>query len=118
MNTVTQKLAITPEQYESMIWDFYNNWCQSVTTTGLEYQQVLANSSINAWFRMELTKAELEFIQLTRFYTNPNVTPKDYEKCYVDCAYRLYNIRPMALLSPIVKQKAKGVRVFNQLSQN
>ncbi|AOW09487.1 hypothetical protein [Flavobacterium gilvum] len=118
MKKVLEKLAITPEQYESMIWNFYNNWCQSVSITTREYQQVLANSSINAWFRVELTKCEKEFLMLTRHYTNPNVTPKDYSKCYADCAQKLFNIRPMALLNGIVKPKVKGVPAFNALNVN
>jgi hypothetical protein len=118
MKTIYSKLAITPEQYESMIFNLYSNWCISVTTTEREFQQVLANSSVNAWFRIELTKCEAEFINLTKLYTNPNVTASDYNKCYSDCTLNLFNIRPMPLLAPIVKRKVKGTRVLNILSQN
>lgn len=116
--TINQKLEITPEQYESIIWDFYNNWCNSVSLNPREYQQVLSNSAINAWFLMELTKAEKEFHALTDRYTNTNVTSSDYAKCYRDCINSLFNYRPMALLSNIVKPKAKGVQVFNALNVN
>jgi hypothetical protein len=118
MTTITQKLAITSDQYESIIWDLYNKWCQSVSITTLEYQQVLANSAINAWFLMELAKCEKEFHTLTNRYTNTNVTSTDYANCYRDCVNSLFNYRPMALLSNIVKPKAKGVPVFNALNVN
>lgn len=118
MTTIYNKLAITPEEYESMIWHLYSNWCISITTTDKEFQQVVANSSINTWFRMELTNCEADFIKRTSIYTNPNVTPKDFEQCYKDCTYSLFNIRPMALLAGIVKQKTKGIPAFSALTQN
>jgi hypothetical protein len=118
MKTINQKLAITTEQYESIIWDLYNKWCQSVSITPREYQQVLANSAINAWFLMELAKCEKEFHTLTDRYTNTNVTSADYATCYRDCVNTLFNYRPMALLSTILKSKAKGVQVFNALNVN
>lgn len=118
MKTINQKLAITPEQYESMIWDLYNKWCQSVSITQLEYQQVLANSSINGWFLMELAKAELEFHKLTDRYTNTNVTSVDLANCYRNCVNNLFNYRPTALLSAIVRPKVKGIPMFNSLNQN
>jgi hypothetical protein len=118
MNTIIEKLAITPEQHESLIWNLYQNWCESVTITTMEYQQALANSAINRWFMLELIKCESEFHALTDRYANSNVTPKDMEKCYKDCALRLFNIRPMALLNGIAKSKVKGTRCFNALYPN
>lgn len=118
MKTIIEKLNITALQYECIIWGLYSNWCISVTATELEFQQVLANSSINSWFRIELTKCETDFIERTRLYTNPNVTPADYHQCYKDCTCNLFSIRPMPLLSKIVKSKPKGIRVFSSLSEN
>lgn len=119
MKTTIQKLAITPEQHESLIWNIYNNWCESVSTSTIEYQQVLANAAINRWFMLELTKCEAEFNALTDRYIDSNVTSKDMEKCYKDCAFKLFSIRPMALLNNIAKPKSiKGIRVFNALTQN
>ncbi|MEO7977740.1 hypothetical protein [Flavobacterium sp.] len=113
MKTVKQKLDITQEQYESMIWNFYSNWCESVTLTPKEFQQVVANSAINAWFRMELTNSETEFHKLTDCYTNENVTPKDFERCYQKCATTIFNYRPMSLLKQIKKSKApQNIKVF------
>lgn len=116
--TTIQKLAITPEQYESIIWDLYNKWCQSVSITQREYQQVLANSAINKWFLVELSKRETEFHKLTDRYVNTNVTTADFSNCYRDCVNSLFNYRPMALLSNIVKPKAKGIQMFNAINHN
>jgi len=119
MKTTIQKLAITPQQHESLIWQIYSNWCESVSITALEYQQILGNSAINRWFLLELQKCEIEFHTLTDRYINSNVTEKDMEKCYKDCASKLFNIRPMALLNQITRSKtAKGIRVFNALTLN
>ncbi|MWB92955.1 hypothetical protein GON26_01145 [Flavobacterium sp. GA093] len=119
MKSTIQKLAITPEEHESLIWNIYQNWCESASTTVLEYQQVLANASINRWFMLELTKCEAEFHKLTDRYENTSVTAKDMEKCYKECAIGLFNIRPMALLHQIAKPKIdKGIRVFNALYPN
>lgn len=119
MKTTIQKLAITAEQYESLIWDLYSKWCESVSIGTLEYQQVLANAAINRWFLLEHQKCEVEFHKLTDRYVYSNVTAKDMEKCYKDCMFYLLSIRPMALLSQIKKPKTnKGIRVFNALSQN
>jgi hypothetical protein len=118
MKTINQKLSITDEQYESMIWHLFNDWCLSVSLTVREHQQVLANSAINAWFLMELQKCEKEFNTLTDRYTNTNVTSVDFANCYRSCIQKLFRIRPMALLSKIAKPKAKGVIVFNALNPN
>lgn len=118
MKTTIQKLNITPEQHESLIWDFYQNWCESVSITMIEFQQILANAAINRWFLLELQKCEVEFHKLTDRYVDSNVTAKDMERCYKDCALHLFNIRPMALLNQIKKPKNNGIRVFNALTQN
>ena len=115
---INQKLGITPQQYEHMVWNLYSQWCQSVSITTHEYQQVLANSSVNRWFSMELTKCEKKFQILTFCYTNTNVTTVEFTNCFCDCVQPLFNIRPMALLSNIVKSKVKEIPTFNALNKN
>ena len=115
--TTLQKLDITPEQYESLIWDLYNNWCESVSTNNREYQKVLANAAVNRWFIMELQKSEAEFAIITDRYVDSNVTPLDFNNCYRDCTYRLFNIRPTGLLNE-VKKMPKGIKVLNALNAN
>lgn len=118
MKTILQKLAISPEEYEYIIWKLYNNWCESVSTNNKEYQQVLANSSINKWFLIELSKFEAEFLETIRFYSDSNVTAEDFQRCHLKCIMKIFNIRPMSLLKKIIKPKVEGVRVFNAIYIN
>jgi hypothetical protein len=119
MRTTTQKLAMTEFDYEMMIFGFYGRWCEDVTTNMRDYQAVLANSSINAWFLMELRKCEAEFHQLTNIYDPKNLTPLDYMKCYNNCTFHLFNIRPKALLEAVKTKVPKGIKVLtNQFNQN
>ncbi|UWY28835.1 hypothetical protein N4T20_02670 [Flavobacterium sp. TR2] len=115
MKTVIQKLEITEDQHEAIIWTFYSNWCGHITNDLKEFQQVLASTPINAWFRMELTKCEEKFHEMTDRYTNSNVTARDYERCYHNCLITLFSIRPAALLNKIKKTESrpKGIRVFS-----
>lgn len=115
MKTIIQKLEITKDQYEAVIWTFYSNWCGHMTNDIKEFQQALANASINAWFRMELSECEDKFHEMTDRYTDQNVTAKDYERCYHNCLITLFSIRPTALLNQIKKTKSppKGIKVFS-----
>ena len=116
MKATTQKLAMTESEYEMMVFGSYSRWCESVTTNTRDYQSVLANSSINAWYLMELEKCESEFHQLTDRYIGSNITALDFKKCYSQCTFKLFNIRPMALLQQ-VKSKALSP-AYNLLNRN
>lgn len=123
--TIYQKLKMTPEEYELLIFGAYARWCESVTINTHEFQKVLANSAINKWFMTEYVKCEIDFTQLTaRYQDNDTIIAEDFKRCYAECTYRLFNIRPMALLNEIKKttngngMKVSGVKVhsltFNQ----
>jgi len=109
---------MTDNDYEMMVFGFYGRWCESVTTNLRDYQAVLANSAINKWFLMELAKCEAEFNHSTRFYEeSDSVTPRDYQVRYNDCTFRLFNLRPMALLEVAKTKSAKVMPAFN-VTQN
>ena len=111
-----QKLAMTDFDYEMMVFSSYSRWCESVTSNTRDYQSVLANSSINAWYLMELSKHEAEFHRLTNKYVDSNVTALDFKKCYHECTYRLFSLRPMALLEHV---KTKSLTpAYNLLNRN
>lgn len=123
--TTAQKLQMNAEDYENMIFGSYARWCESVTINAREFQKVLANSAISKWYMTEYTKCELEFEQLTaRYEDSETVIAEDFKRCYAECTYRMFNIRPMALLQKIKKTnvvsylKVRGVRIpsltFNQ----
>jgi hypothetical protein len=123
MQTTTQKLAMTSLEYEMMLFGFYSRWCESVTLNTGQYQQVLANSAINAWFLMELAKLEADFNELTDRYVDGTITATDFKTCYHDCTYKMFNIRPAALLQTIktkgsMSLRSNGVPVFTALNQN
>ena len=112
--TIQQKLALTEFDYQMMVFGFYSRWCESVTTNLRDYQAVLANSAINGWFWMELAKSEAEFQHLTRFYgESSSIIPRDYQECYNNCTYRLFNLRPMALIEDAKTKPPKGIPVFH-----
>ncbi|MCK8143169.1 BrnA antitoxin family protein [Flavobacterium sp. I-SCBP12n] len=119
MNKTTTKLQITQDAYETMTLEFYMRWCESLTGNVRQFQSILANKAINAYFLMELTKSETEFHKLTDLYVgSTTVSPLDFKKCYNECTYRLFSLRPVALLEDLkIKGKAQGIPVFN-LSQN
>jgi hypothetical protein len=114
MNTIN-KLKITQEAYELMTLEFYMRWCESLTGNGRQLQAVLANKAINAYFLMELAKSETEFHQLAdRYMGASGVTVTDLKQCYHECTYRLFNLRPVALLEDLkIKGKSSGIPVFN-----
>ena len=114
---------MTENDYEMMVFSFYGRWCESVTGNTRQYQAVLANSAINKWFLIELEKCEKEFHQMTDRYVGGNVTPLDLKKCYNECTFKIFNIRPKALLETIktvgsVIIRSKGIPVFSGLNQN
>ena len=111
MKKTRTKLAMHEFDYEMMIFSFYSRWSESVTGNIPQYQQVLANSAINAWFMDELSKCETEFHLLIDRYQN--LTLQDFQKCYNECTFRMFNIRPSALLEPILKGKMKFNVIYN-----
>lgn len=119
MKTITQKLKMTQAEFEEMIFGFYFRWCESVTTNPNDFQQVLANGGVNKWFLIELAKLEANFQQITARYENSDtVITTDYQKCYNECTFQMFNIRPMALLEKAKVKQPKGHKPFNQIHQN
>lgn len=103
MKQIIEKLGIEKENYEYMIFCFYARWCEGVTSNTRNYQEVLANSAINRWFLIELSKLEVEFIIISNKY--PNADPKDLQALYSDCTFDIFKIKPIALLNEIVSKK-------------
>jgi hypothetical protein len=122
--TTIQKLNVTPQVHEDMIFSIYSRWCQSVVTNDKQFQMVLANSSISKWFMVEYAKCEAEFHKLTNPYVGSStVSTADLRKCHEQCTHQMFNIRPMALLERIkgtgsMTFRSNGMTVFNTLNQN
>ena len=121
--TTAQKLQMTAEDYENMIFGAYASWCESVTINAIEFQKVLANSAVNKWYLMEYAKHEAGFHEITDCYVS-SCTVHDIQVCYNNCTYQMFNKRPAALLQEIKKTtvvsylKVHGVKIpsltFNQ----
>ena len=121
MKTTVEKLGFTNLQYEMMVFSFYSRWCESVTSNIRQYQEVLANSAINAWFIIELSKQEAKFHEITDQFESAHVN--DIRLTYNECTFDMFRLKPTALLDTINKKGTlsitkKGVRVFNQLNNN
>ena len=115
--TTAQKLQMTAEDYENMIFGSYARWCESVTINMRDFQAVLSNAAVNAWFLMELTKCETEFHQITDCYVS-SCTAYDMQVSYNESTFRLFNLRPMPLLEKAKTKTPKGTQVFNSILQN
>lgn len=115
--TTTEKLALTEHDYEMMVFGFYSRWCESVTTNMRDFQAVLSNAAVNAWFLMELSKCETEFHQITDCYVS-SCTAYDMQVSYNESTFRLFNLRPMPLLEKAKTKTPKGTQVFNSILQN
>lgn len=122
--TTLAKLNLDQIQYEEMIFGLYARWCESVTINHKQFQTVLANAMVNKWFILELLKCEEEFHNLTdRYVGSPTVSSKDLQNCYNKTTYRLFSIKPAALLEDLKCSGSKsfrinGVPVFTALNQN
>jgi len=120
MRTIAQKLNITAQQYEQMIFTKYAKWCESISANELQYQTALANAAISKWFMTEFKKCEAEFHVLTNPFEGSNkLSASDLQTCYNQCTYRMFNIRPTPLLAEIKKIKPYRYPILTlNLSQN
>ncbi|WP_264547991.1 hypothetical protein [Flavobacterium sp. N2820] len=122
--TTLAKLNLDQDQYELMIFGIYSRWCESVTINHKQYQTVLANAMVNKWFIIELLKCEEEFHNLTdRYVGSPTISTQDLKNCYKETTYRLFSIKPTALLDSLKCSGSKSIRsngvpVFTALNQN
>lgn len=95
-------LGLTLENYETQYFERYSNWCESVSITLLEYQKVLANSTVNKWYNTEFQKCEAEFLHLIKDYPNTSIESK--KQCYDQCVVRLFSIFPKPILDEVKKR--------------
>jgi hypothetical protein len=90
---------------EFFMFSFWQFWCESVTTTSRELQQVLANRPVNNWFLQEIKKEEAECTKLLARYVN--VSQADKDMLYVKCIYKLFSRFPKSLLENAKKRQEK-----------
>lgn len=104
LETLEQLFNQAPDT-DSFMFALWMFWCESVTITSREFQQVLANRSVNNWFLTELKKEEKECAMLLLEYKN--ASQDDKNKLYIKCVYNLFSKFPLALLQQAKKREVK-----------
>lgn len=91
-NQIQKLLGVTLEAYEAMIFQTYMRWCMDFSKDYNEdLQQLLANSSLNAYFLSEYNKMEQVFIdQVAPYVDSHSVTVKDRRGLYADYTVQIY----------------------------
>ncbi|GIZ10013.1 hypothetical protein [Flavobacterium sp. UMI-01] len=115
-NTAKQELSVdylmkefrTSDSQEDFLLVFWFHWVESVTLNDREFQKVSANSAVNHWFLVELTKLEVEF--KTYLSTYPDVKGISKDWLYIRCIYKLMSRFPLALLQNAKKRELKPQR--------
>lgn len=104
LETLEQLFNQAPDENSFMfaLWMF---WCESVTITSREFQQVLANRSVNNWFLTELKKEEKECSTLLLEYKD--ASQDDKNKLYIKCIFNMFSKFPLALLQQAKKREVK-----------
>lgn len=104
LETLEQLFNQAPDENSFMfaLWMF---WCESVTITSREFQQVLADRSVNNWFLTELKKEERECKILLLEYKD--VSQGDKNSLYIKCIYKLFSRFPLSLLQTAKKREIK-----------
>lgn len=98
----------TTNTKEDFILAFWIHWVENVTIRTRDFQQVLASSSVNKWFLIELAKEEKEFRIIAARYIE--ISGKDKDRLYCDCVNRLMSRYPKALLDAAQKREVKPQR--------
>jgi hypothetical protein len=90
---------------QDLMLAFWFYWVESVTLTDREFQKVCANSAVNKWFLIELSKYESEFKTLIASY--PDTHGRDKDWLYCKCVSKLMSRFPQALLQSAKKRELK-----------
>lgn len=99
MKKKLEYLGVSAEQYEQMYIGSYMRWCERLCKSPSELQSILANSSVNKFYNAELAKCEEEFVKLfSRYEGSTTVSATDAKILYTTCTFKMYSIRPIALL--------------------
>lgn len=100
-----KQLFETGLSIEDFTFELYMLWCESVTGTSREFQQVLANRAISNWFSLELSKNEAEYNFLIRNYKTASI--EDRTELYIKCIFGLFSKFPKPLLEDAKKRDEK-----------
>jgi hypothetical protein len=100
-----EQLFNQAQEVDSFMFSLWALWCESVTVSCTEFQQVLANRSVNNWFLTELKKEEKECSIVLLEYKE--ASQDDKNKLYIKCVFNLFSKFPLALLQQAKKREVK-----------
>lgn len=115
MNTILKYTKRSQQQYESIIFDLWFNWCNLNAKhfqegvpeqEPLEFQKLLANAPLNRWWRRELTQLELAFVNEAREYI-PYSEKGTIRALYHSHIVKIMHIYPKALINKARKSNTK-----------
>lgn len=109
---------------EDFTLELYMLWCESVTGTSREFQQVLANRIVANWFVFELSKNQTEYNFLIKNYKSASI--EDKTELYIKCIFGLFSKFPKSLLEDAKKRdekpqttKVAGIKIeYSIVNQN
>lgn len=103
--------------FEDFKFELYMLWCESVTLTTREFQQVLANAKVANWFKHELSKNEKEYVFLIQNYMTMSI--EDRTELYIRCIFNLFSRFPQPLLEEAKKRDRKAQKIdYSIVNQN
>lgn len=113
--------VLTAEEFK---FELYMMYCESVTVTAREFQQVVSNKSVCNYFLEQLQLQEQEYMLLIKNY--PNASSGDCNKLFIDCIYKIFSRFSPPLLAKAKKRdekpqkiKVKGIKIeLSILNQN
>lgn len=96
---ILEILEMSQAEYDQVFYDFLLQWCESVTYTEAQLQNVISNQPIIRWYKIEHQKRENQFLAIAKRYQESNtVSRKDLLKKYCECIYTLMSISPKPLV--------------------
>lgn len=98
-------LSKTRSDFMLVLWI---HWTESVTVSLWEFQQVIANPSVNKWFLNFIEKEENEFRTLALGYSELERQSKEMDLLYVKCLSKIMSYFPKALLEQAKKREIKA----------
>jgi len=107
-NQILQQLQITPKEYEALVLEKYLKWCTERTETEQSLQKILTCQPLYNWWKAELSKLELQFIQDIETY-RIEVTAKEAMVVYHLITAKIKN----RFSKPLLK-KANDAKTINQ----
>lgn len=94
-NKIMDFLQMTSEEYDLKMWLTYLNWCDKYATSESHFQQLLANSAINAWYMIEFEKLQNRFIQMMAHIPQKTDAIRYH---YNGCIIEIFTIFPKPLI--------------------